>query len=214
MRPAALIRELIVQTAACVVLLVMTALMIRTFVRLQSEPLGFHERNLFVADVVLPNEAFDSSETRNLYYRHLADRIRVLPGIRGVAAGTSRPLNSGPPVTVHTGPEDAVNAPRISAQAVTNEFFETLGIRRESPVCRLPGRVDSRFRDVLPRVIPSPESASALQMHAAQPAIDAARGNSVQLPGEHGSSGIRQHHGSPKAFVVSGASQSEREQRR
>jgi MacB-like periplasmic core domain len=45
-----------------------------------------------------------------------------------VAAGTMRPLYSGPPVTLNVTEADAVNAPRISAQAVTPEFFHTLGI--------------------------------------------------------------------------------------
>jgi putative ABC transport system permease protein len=116
------------QMAACIVLLVATVLMIRTFSRLQNEPLGFEPNDLFVANIVLPNDAFDSSEKRNTYYRQLAERLRARPGVRSVAAGSTRPLNSGAPVTVYTGTEDSTNAPRISAQEVTTGFFETLGI--------------------------------------------------------------------------------------
>ncbi len=119
---------LVAQMSACVVLLVATTLMIRTFVRLQHEPLGFNSRQLFVANVILANHPFDSSEKRNAFYRELADRLRARPGVRAVAAGTMRPLNSGPPVTLNVTPADAVDAPRISAQAVTPEFFDTLGI--------------------------------------------------------------------------------------
>ena len=119
---------LIAQMGGCVVLLVATTLLIRTFARLQAEPLGFEPSNLWAANVILPNDPFDSSEKRNLYYSQLADRLRALSGVRAVAAGTSPPLNSGAPVTVNTGPEDAVDAPRISAQEVTPEFFETLRI--------------------------------------------------------------------------------------
>lgn len=119
---------LVAQMAACVVLLVATTLLARTFARLQVEPLGFDPSNVVVANVILPNDPFDSSEKRNIYYRQLAERIRGLPGVRAVAAGTSRPLNSGAPVTVNTGPEDSLNAPRISAQEVTAEFFHTLEI--------------------------------------------------------------------------------------
>jgi predicted permease len=119
---------LIAQMAGCLVLLVATTLLIRTFVRLQTEPLGFDARNLWVANVILPNDPFDSSEKRNLYYGQLADRVRGLPGVRAVAAGTSQPLNSGAPVTVNTGDDDAANAPRVSAQDVTTEFFDALDI--------------------------------------------------------------------------------------
>ncbi len=116
------------QMAACIVLLVATVLMIRTFSRLQNEPLGFEPNNLLVANIALPNDAFDSSEKRNTYYRQLAERLRAFAGVRTVAAGSTRPLNSGAPVTVYTGTEDTTSAPRISAQEVTTEFFHTLGI--------------------------------------------------------------------------------------
>jgi predicted permease len=119
---------LVAQMATCVVLLVATTLLVRTFARLQSAPLGFDPTNLSVASVVLPNDAFSSSEMRNLYYRQVADRVRALPGVRAVSAGTSRPLNSGAPMTVNTGPQDAANAPRISAQEVTTGFFDTLDV--------------------------------------------------------------------------------------
>ena len=116
------------QMAACVVVLVATTLLIRTFVRLQREPLGFDPGNLSVAHVLLPNQPFDSSEKRNIFYRQLADRVRALAGVKAVAAGTSRPLSSGAPMTVNVGREDSTNAPRISVQEITAEFFDTLGI--------------------------------------------------------------------------------------
>src|SRR5262249_19636961 len=119
---------LAVQMAACVMLLVATTLMARTFLRLQKESLGFAPAQLIVANVILPGDSFDSSDKRNQFYRDLADRLRTQAGVRAVAAGSSRPLNSGPPVTVNTGAEDAVDAPRISAQNVTSGFFETLGV--------------------------------------------------------------------------------------
>jgi predicted permease len=119
---------LVAQMAVSVVLLVATTLLVRTFARLQSAPLGFDATNLSIARVVLPTDPFGSSQTRNIYYRELAERIRAIPGVRAVAAGTSPPLSSGAPMTVNTGPEDATNAPRISAQEITNEFFETLNV--------------------------------------------------------------------------------------
>jgi predicted permease len=119
---------LVAQMAVSVVLLVATTLMVRTFARLQSAPLGFDASNLSVASVVLPTDPFSSSETRNIYYRQLAERIRAIPAVRAVAAGTSPPLSSGAPMTVNTGPEDAMNAPRIGAQEITTEFFTTLRV--------------------------------------------------------------------------------------
>jgi predicted permease len=119
---------LVGQMAASVVLLVATVLLGRTVVRLQTEPLGFEPTGLTVADVLLPADPFDSSEARNAFYRELARHMAALPGVTSVAAGTSPPLSSGAPVTVNSGPEDDTRAPRISAQDVTPEFFDTLGV--------------------------------------------------------------------------------------
>jgi predicted permease len=116
------------QMSACVVLLVATTLLIRTFVRLESEHLGFDPSHLMVANVVLPNDAFGSSEKRNIFYDELAERVRSMPGVRAVAGGTARPLFSGAPTTVNTRAEDSRDAPRFSTQEVTTEFFDTLAI--------------------------------------------------------------------------------------
>jgi predicted permease len=119
---------LVGQMAASIVLLVSTTLLARTFVRLHAEPLGFEPVNLSVASVILPNDAFDSSEKRNLFYRQLAENVTALPGVRAVAAGSSRPLSSGPPVTVYKTLENDPNAARISAQDVTSDFFSVMRI--------------------------------------------------------------------------------------
>ena len=96
--------------------------------RLQNEPLGFDPDNLSVAVVSLPIDRVDAAERWSIYYQQLAGRLRALRDVRAVAAGTSRPLHTGPPVTVNTRGEDAPDAPRIGAQDVTTDFFETLDI--------------------------------------------------------------------------------------
>src|SRR5262245_12634902 len=116
------------QIAVSVVLLVATTLLVRTFARLQSETLGFDTANLTVASVALPNTEYDSSATRNLVTRQLSEALAAVPGVQRVAAGTSPPLSSGPPVSVRTTADDATAPLRISAQDVTANFFDTLGI--------------------------------------------------------------------------------------
>lgn len=119
---------LVGQMAACGIILVAAILLTRTFVRLRTEPLGFEPRNMVVAGVNLPNAIFTSSEQRNLYYQELAGRLRAVPGVRAVGAGTSRPLSSGGQTTVNTSAEDMPDAARISTQDVTTDFFDTLDI--------------------------------------------------------------------------------------
>ena len=63
------------------------------------------------------------------HHRNRRLLLRALRDVRAVAAGTSRPLQTGPPpVTVNTLGEDAPDAPRIGAQDVTTDFFEMLHI--------------------------------------------------------------------------------------
>ncbi len=119
---------LMAQMAACVVLLFASTLLVRTLVRLQAEPMGFDPANLAVANVILPNDPFGSSELRNQYVDQLAERLRSMAAVTAVAAGTAQPLNSGAPATVNVGADDAVDAPRISAQEVTSGFFDALDI--------------------------------------------------------------------------------------
>jgi predicted permease len=119
---------LVSQMAVSTVLLVCAALLVRTFIQLRSEPLGFASDDLAVATVVLPTMPFASSADRNAFYSLLEERLLARPGVRSVAGGTSPPLAGGPPVTVNLTGVDLITAPRMSAQAVTNGFFDTLGI--------------------------------------------------------------------------------------
>jgi len=116
------------QIAVSIVLLVAATLLVRTLMRLQHEPLGFDPGNLTVASVALPDDRYSSSDARNSFVRQVASAVGALPGVKGVAAGTSPPLSSGPPVSVRTVADDATPALRISAQDVTADYFDTLAI--------------------------------------------------------------------------------------
>jgi len=116
------------QMAMSIVVLVAAVLLTRTFMRLNAEPLGFDPDNLWVASLTLPKDPFDTAAERNTFYRQLEERLRSIPGVSAVAASTRPPLNSGPPVTVNTGPEDSPSAPRINAQDVTMGYFAGLDV--------------------------------------------------------------------------------------
>jgi putative ABC transport system permease protein len=149
---------LIAQLSLSVVLLVATTLLIRTFQRLEAAPLGFTSAGLSVANIVLPNDPFDSGEKRYAFYRQLADRIRALPGVRAVAAGTSPPLSSGAVVTVRRDTDDPTSAPRISAQEVSTDFFGALDI----PLIAGRRFDDRDGRDALPVAIVNARAAADL----------------------------------------------------
>ena len=119
---------LVGQMSLSAVILIAATLLTQTFLRLIAEPLGFDATNLWVAQVNLPNDPFDTADERNTYYRQLDEAMRSIPGVSAVAASTAPPLNSGPVVTVNTGPVDSPRAPRIGTQDVTPEFFAALDV--------------------------------------------------------------------------------------
>ena len=126
--PRAQAALLAAQIAMSVVLLVATTLLVRSFVRLQHEPLGFDSVNLTVVRLALPTDELDSGAKRNAFYRELADRIAALPGVETVAAGTSALLSSGPPMPVRTSAAETDAPLRIPVQEVTPNFFVALGV--------------------------------------------------------------------------------------
>jgi putative ABC transport system permease protein len=116
------------QIAASVVLVVATTLLVRTFVRLYDEPLGFDAANLTVIGLALPTTEFDTGAKRNLFYHQLADRLSALPGVTRVAASTLPALSGGPTVAVRRSADELEGGTRLTAQDVTVNFFEALGI--------------------------------------------------------------------------------------
>lgn len=154
------------QMAMALLLLVATALLVRTFIGLQREPLGFGVEGLTVASLAMSADAYDSSAKRNLFSRQLAERLRALPGVQRVAAGTSPPLSSGPGLPVRLG-SDAIETPvRISTQDVTIHFFETV----EIPL--LAGRgFEPRDSDAAPPVVVLNERAARMLFGVPQSAI-------------------------------------------
>ena len=116
------------QLAGSVVLLVATTLLVRTFVRLQHEPLGFDAANLTVVSLALPIDEYGSSAKRNAFVEQVAERLAARPAVVSVAAGTSPPLSSGAPVSVRATADDIGDPLRISAQEISIGFFKTLGI--------------------------------------------------------------------------------------
>ena len=116
------------QVAASVVLLVAVVLLVRSFGRLQDEPLGFHVSNITVASLALPTGEFDSGDDRHAFFERLAERLGNLPAVWRTTASTAPLLSSGVPALVQTRASDDETALRVPVQDVTLGYFATLGI--------------------------------------------------------------------------------------
>ena len=82
------------EIALTTVLLVSSALLTRSFVRLTSVPAGFTADGVLTAEVSLPRERYPDSARVTAAYAAIASRVRSLPNVNAVAASSDLPFTS------------------------------------------------------------------------------------------------------------------------
>ncbi len=85
------------QVSLVMVVLAGAALLIRSAINLQQEPIGFDFRGVLTARIALPSGQYGSPDKTRATYRELLERLHASPGVR-VAA-----LDSQAPLTPHGG---------------------------------------------------------------------------------------------------------------
>jgi putative ABC transport system permease protein len=73
-------------------LLIAAGLVIRSFLALESAPLGFDSRNVLVVNTAITGSRFDRIDTIANMVRQTEERLRAIPGVDAVSAGDSVPL--------------------------------------------------------------------------------------------------------------------------
>jgi len=96
----------VVQVAMSLLLLAGTGLMIRSLARLLSVDPGFESRQVLMAEVSLPGQAYDRQRV-NGFFAELAERARTIPGVEAVGLTNGLPLT---PVQRGTSYHDADKA--------------------------------------------------------------------------------------------------------
>jgi len=135
------------EIAAALVLAVGAGLLVRSLVRLNSIDLGFETDRVLTLSVRLPETKYTDQRMRAAFFEELAPKVQAIPGVQHVAFANQFPMRGG------WGGSFRMNGPsgQISAdadfQAVSPEYFATLGI----PLVR--GRLlTADDRDGRPRV--------------------------------------------------------------
>ncbi|MBV8813661.1 MAG: ABC transporter permease [Verrucomicrobia bacterium] len=119
------------QVALASVLLIGAGLLLRSFLFLQSFPLGFHTQGIVVADIDLVNAKYANDSDRKIFFDDLLTKVKQLPGV--VTAGTNDCLPfwntdyetlciAGQPVT------EPGRLPWMQRQIVSPDYFRALGI--------------------------------------------------------------------------------------
>ena len=127
------------QLALSFVLLIGAALMLRSFAKLQAVDAGFRAERVLTAGIdlnwsryTIPEKGADRAR---LVAFHLAlqDRLRSLPGVVGVAAAWTFPLNArfsndGTFLIEGRPKSDGQPLPRAEARGASPDYFQTLGV--------------------------------------------------------------------------------------
>jgi predicted permease len=130
--PAGRARALLViaEVALAMMLLVGAGLLVRSFMNLMQEAPGFRPEGVVVAGVSLPAEKYAAGEPREQFAATFLARVGAIPGIASAALAMPMPMitdyNSG--YEIEGDPQTAAERPMTLFYAVSDRYFETMGI--------------------------------------------------------------------------------------
>jgi len=117
----------IAQVALSLVLVVVAALLVRTFIALATAPMGFDADRVLIARVDTLRTRVDAAG-RPLFAERALDAIRALPGVERAAGSTWTPLAGGGPtfsVAIAGGPRESER--QVTGNFVTPGWFAAYG---------------------------------------------------------------------------------------
>jgi predicted permease len=122
-----------IQVAASVALLVVSALLLRALWRVEGRDPGFETTRVLSATTMLPMPKYEMTATRWAFYDRVLSAVRAQPGVEGAAYISFVPMSAQLrggifPVTLEGHPQDPTTAHVASVRFVTPGFFGTLGI--------------------------------------------------------------------------------------
>jgi predicted permease len=121
----------IVEVAACVVLLVWAGLLMRALHRLDSLEPGFQAEQVLTVQTALPRPKYNSAALRQHYFDTVLAQVRGLPGVKNAAFISFLPMTMGGgifPVGLPGQPAMMTSGRIASMRFATPSYFATLGI--------------------------------------------------------------------------------------
>ena len=121
------------QIAFCLIVLVATTLLLRSFGRLMNADIGINLDGLALASTSLPRDRYQDAPARLEFIRAALDEIRAMPGVQAAEIATGLP----PRMSVQFGQvqpgdrtvSDAESAVFYTGGPIGPTFFQTAGIR-------------------------------------------------------------------------------------
>ncbi len=119
------------EVALSCVLLVLSGLMVRSVIKIQSAPLGFATAGIFTARVSLPEGEYKDQARQREFYRALLERVQARPEIAGAALASMQPSwsdSSAVEIDGRAAEPEGRTGPTASFNAVSPDYFRTLKI--------------------------------------------------------------------------------------
>jgi putative ABC transport system permease protein len=122
---------IVVQIALCMVLMIVSGLLVRSFAHLQKVALGFDPHNVLTMDLSLPTVKYANKGQQTAFFDELLRRVSVLPGVRSAAISASLPLTPRriTPILPEGQPEVPLGQrPFTIVEAISPDWFETMSV--------------------------------------------------------------------------------------
>jgi predicted permease len=132
---------MIVEIALALVLVAGAGLLLRSFVRLTRQPIGFDTARLLTANVTPGAQRYYDIPTRTRMFQAFEESLRAVPGVRGVALTTQLPVGGSPVyhnLAFEGRPAAPGTEPEVYYRGVSDAYFDVLDI---------PLRAGRRFDD-------------------------------------------------------------------
>ena len=121
----------VVQTAAALVLLVGSALLMRSFWQLSHVDAGYDTKNIFTFQIAASRPDLTDRSSMSRFQYTFMDRLKALPGVESVGYITTLPLDEGASTQNITTPRivaSGAEAPAVRVAGAGGAYFQTMGI--------------------------------------------------------------------------------------
>ncbi len=142
----------VVQTASALVLLVGSALLVRSLRQLSSVDAGYDREGIFTFQIAPRREELNNRAAISAFQYAFMDRIAGLPGVESVGFVTTLPLDEGAGDENVTTPRilaSGAEAPRVRLAAAGGAYFRAMGIELASGRYLTRGEEEGGIRNVI-----------------------------------------------------------------
>jgi putative ABC transport system permease protein len=122
------------QVALSLVLLIGAGLLLKSFVRLQSEDIGFQTTGLLTMNVSLASDRYKEPAARTAAYKRLLEEVGGVQGVKSAALVARLPLEAGTAalnsfeIEGRPAPASQQEMPAAFERPASAEYFKTMGI--------------------------------------------------------------------------------------